>query len=119
MAGVNYQVWPVRITDHGRSNKDSAVQDKDRAVEVATAAAALLLKRRDAEEWKDINIAPAGTGHFQEAWRQIYESRPETESLSDCMERHIQSCNESGIPKDILPSQAQRGEARRQRGEIR
>lgn len=87
-----------RIAQTGKYKEDRTGQNKDRAVEAVTAAAALLLKRRNAEEWKAINIAPAGTGHFQEAWRQIYESRPETESLSDCMERCIQSCNESGIP---------------------
>jgi hypothetical protein len=86
-----------RTTDHGRSNKDSAVQDKDRAVEAATAAAAVLLKRSLEKEWKSIGLAPTGSREFQETWESVYGETLGSGKLSDLMERCILACREAGI----------------------
>ena len=87
-----------RTTDRGRSNKDNAVQGKDKAVEEATAAASLLLKRRKEPEWNDIDLAPCGSERFQKIWHGIYGDGAEDERVSDVMERCIVACQQSGIP---------------------
>jgi hypothetical protein len=86
-----------RSTDRGRCNKDSAVQDKDRAVEAATSTAALLLEKRKAEEWSVIGLAPVGERSFQKVWTDIYAAGPTDEPIADMMERCITACRSTGI----------------------
>ncbi len=88
---------------------DSTEQDRDGAVEEATAAASLLLKRREEQEWKDINLAPCGSEQFQRAWEKIYEDSFTDERASDVMERCIMACQKAGIsvPKPFF--EAKRG----------
>jgi hypothetical protein len=96
----NYQVCPIRTTDRVRSNKDSAVQDKDRAAEEATTAAAFLLKAKPGPEWEAIGIHfPVGGLSFKASWRAWYvENEPRADSLVWLMEEFIQKCQAEDIP---------------------
>lgn len=97
VAGQSGHDRQFRTTDRVRSNKDSAVQDSDGAVEAAASAAADLLKRRTEDEWKNIGLAPVGSPVFQKAWEEIYVESFEDEKISDVMERCILACKQSGI----------------------
>jgi hypothetical protein len=94
-----------RTTDRGQSNKDIAVQDKDKAVE-ATAAAASLLSEKVKGEWSDLDLHPVGSPAFRKTWAGIYTERLASEKLSDAMERCILACGSSGItvPKPFYES---------------
>jgi hypothetical protein len=86
---------------NGKYKEDKAVdstgQDRDEAVERATAAAALLSKIGERMEWKDIDLAPCGSDQFQKAWKNIYGDSLEGERHSDVMERCIIACKKAGI----------------------
>jgi hypothetical protein len=97
VAGQNGHDRQFRTTDHGRSNKDSAVQGRDKAVEEATTAAALLSKEGQNPEWKTINLAPCGSEQFRKAWKEIYGKSLTDERDSDVMERCIIACRQSCI----------------------
>ena len=100
MSDQNYQVCPIRTTDHVRSNKDSAVQDRDEAEERTAAASPLRGKSEGVskEAWEAIGIQICGTLKFTSAWVSVYDERPKDEPLSDAMERCIQCCQQTGIP---------------------
>lgn len=88
-----------RTTDHGRSNKDNAVQGKDRAVEEETTSAAFLSKTKPGPEWEAIGIHfPVGGAAFKASWRAWYvENEPMADSLVWLMEEFIQKCQATGI----------------------
>jgi hypothetical protein len=95
---VRLPVSGSQISRNGKYKEDKAVQDRDRAVDKATAAAALLLKRGKEPEWKDLKLAPCGSEEFQVVWEKIFVDSREDESLSNVMERCIIACRQSNIP---------------------
>jgi hypothetical protein len=94
-----------RTTDHGRSNKDSAVQDRDRAVEEASAARLrdeLPLEEMRAphlEAWKKIRVpGPVGSVGFRSGWEAWYaENDSEVDSIVWLMESYIQDCQSRNV----------------------
>lgn len=108
VSGQSCQTCPVRTTDHVRSNKDSAVQDRDKAVvEAATTTASSLLIAKNKEAWKaiaeacgsdDATLDPIGDPRFQAVWESTFAQRPNTERLDDTMERCILACRGQRIP---------------------
>jgi hypothetical protein len=85
-----------RIAQTVKYKEDRTGLNRDKAAEAATAAA-LLLKRRNAKEWKAIDLPPVGSNDFQEAWEKIYAQGQVGEFLDDIMERCILACNQSSI----------------------
>jgi hypothetical protein len=93
----------IRVTEmvnqshrNGDSRSDSAVQDRDIAVEEA-ASAFSLLRTKNRETLKKLNLAFQGEPRLLAAWSQLYTDRPADELLSDTMERCIQACKRRGI----------------------
>jgi hypothetical protein len=88
-----------RTTSCGRANKDSAVQDKDRAVEEAAAASpGGETKSKPHPCWKVVGLKPCGTLKFCRGWEDAYEAAPTGEDLVDLMESFIQYCQAKKIP---------------------
>ena len=99
---ARFPVSGSQISPNGKYKEDKAVdstgQNRDEAVEAATAAAALLYKsQRQNREWKDIDLAPCGSEQFRKAWEEIYGDSLEEERASDVMERCIIACQQSRI----------------------
>jgi hypothetical protein len=101
-ADQNYGSLPIRPEENCRSNKDSAVQDRDRAVEdAATTAAGSSLKSKSRkvlkEAWENVDLKPMGGIRFCEAWEHFYGEATGSELMSDVMELAIQHCQSNGI----------------------
>jgi hypothetical protein len=78
--------------------KTLQLQDRDRAVEDATAAVSEKAKtERNPEAWEAVGIDPCGSLKFVLAWESIYRDRLDDESLSVTMECAIQYCQENSI----------------------
>lgn len=102
MSDQNYQVCPIRTTDHVLSNIDRAVQGSDRAVEEETATASFRenpkLQTKDTHpSWAAIGQRPFGPSKFRQVWETIYGEQSEDLLTSEVMEIAIQECNSQGI----------------------
>ena len=90
-SGATHEQLP---SDSGKSRGRDRVEAE---VEATTTAAAALLKRAKDEEWKTIDLPPAGSEKFQKTWESIYGGRLANEKLSDVMERCILACRETNV----------------------
>jgi hypothetical protein len=100
----NSEVTPERLqSDSGptpaqsKSKRTEKEADEEKRKEIVATTAARLLEKTKEESWREIEARPCGSAEFQNGWERMYGERPDSEELSNTMERYIQACGGAGI----------------------